>query len=60
MGLDPNRWFRNVELAALKSIGQETVRYVSNINKYYVIYRFTSEVTEAREKEMKQVEKNAS
>jgi membrane-bound lytic murein transglycosylase MltF len=60
MGLDPNRWFRNVELATLKSVGQETVRYVSNINKYYVIYRFTSEVTETRKKEMKQVEKNAS
>jgi membrane-bound lytic murein transglycosylase MltF len=38
MGLDPNRWFRNVEMAALKKIGQETVRYVSNINKYYIIY----------------------
>lgn len=39
MGLDPNRWFRNVELAALRVIGQETVRYVSNINKYYVLYQ---------------------
>lgn len=38
MGLDANKWFRNVELAALRSIGQETVRYVSNINKYYVLY----------------------
>ena len=38
MGLDPNRWFRNVELAVLKSIGRETVRYVSNINKYYILY----------------------
>jgi membrane-bound lytic murein transglycosylase MltF len=39
MGLNPNRWFRNVEMAALKSIGHETVRYVSNINKYYIVYR---------------------
>ncbi|MFN2343176.1 MAG: transglycosylase SLT domain-containing protein, partial [Desulfonatronovibrio sp.] len=38
-GLDPDRWFRNVELAALRNIGQETVRYVSNINKYYVLYQ---------------------
>ncbi|WP_083254733.1 lytic transglycosylase F [Desulfoplanes formicivorans] len=38
MGLDPNRWFRNVELAVLKTIGRETVRYVSNINKYYILY----------------------
>jgi membrane-bound lytic murein transglycosylase MltF len=41
MGLNPNRWFRNVEMAALKSIGQETVRYVSNINKYYIIYKLS-------------------
>lgn len=39
MGYDPNRWFRNVELATLKLVGQETVRYVSNINKYYITYR---------------------
>ncbi len=39
MGLDPDRWFRNVELAVLKLVGRETVRYVSNINKYYLIYR---------------------
>jgi membrane-bound lytic murein transglycosylase MltF len=57
MGLDPNRWFRNVELATLKMVGQETVRYVSNINKYYVIYRFTSKVSETREKEMKEIGK---
>jgi membrane-bound lytic murein transglycosylase MltF len=39
MHLDPNRWFRNVELAVLQMVGQETVRYVSNINKYYIIYK---------------------
>ena len=39
MGLDPDRWFRNVETAALKVIGREPVQYVSNINKYYVIYK---------------------
>jgi membrane-bound lytic murein transglycosylase MltF len=38
MNLDPDKWFRNVELAVLRTVGQETVRYVSNINKYYVIY----------------------
>ena len=35
-GLDPNRWFRNVELVAAEKIGQETVTYVANIYKYYV------------------------
>ena len=38
MGLDPNHWFRNVELAVLRLTGQETVRYVSNINTYYFLY----------------------
>lgn len=55
MGLNPNRWFRHVELAALKMIGQETVRYVSNINKYYVIYMQASESLEARIKEKNQI-----
>ena len=59
MGLDPNSWFRNVELAALKMIGQETVRYVSNINKYYVIYDQASESFDAREKEKKVLETKA-
>jgi len=39
MNLAPNRWFRNVELIVLQMVGQETVNYVSNINKYYVIYK---------------------
>jgi membrane-bound lytic murein transglycosylase MltF len=42
-GLDPNRWFGNVELVVAKDVGQETVRYVSNIYKYYVAYRLTLE-----------------
>ena len=39
MGLDPNIWFHNVEVAAAKKIGRETVQYVSNIYKYYIAYR---------------------
>jgi len=50
MDLDPDRWFRNVELAVLRIVGQETVQYVSNINKYYVIYKNALERREAREK----------
>lgn len=38
MGLDPNRWFDNVERVAQLKIGNETVQYVSNIFKYYVAY----------------------
>src|SRR5262245_39960788 len=35
-GLDPNKWFGNVELEVAKDIGQETVTYVDNIYKNYV------------------------
>ncbi|UCE82552.1 MAG: transporter substrate-binding domain-containing protein [Deltaproteobacteria bacterium] len=49
-GLNPNRWFRNVELATLQSVGREPVRYVSNINKYYVTYQLAEEKTDIREK----------
>ena len=38
MGLDPNIWFNNVEQAAARIVGQETVQYVGNIYKYYVAY----------------------
>lgn len=42
VGLDPNQWFGNVEAAAAKEIGTETVRYASNIAKYYVAYMLVS------------------
>jgi membrane-bound lytic murein transglycosylase MltF len=38
-GLDPNVWFRNVEVVVAHDVGQEPVRYVSNIYKYYLSYR---------------------
>ena len=59
MGLDATRWFRSVELAALKMIGQETVQYVSNINKYYVIYQHALASFIAKEKEVKVLEDKA-
>lgn len=49
MNLNPDQWFRNVELAVLRTVGQETVKYVSNINKYYVIYNNYLDVMERRE-----------
>jgi membrane-bound lytic murein transglycosylase MltF len=52
--LDPNVWFRNVEIVASKRIGRETVQYVSNIYKYYIAYRMlmnkAAEKAKAREK----------
>ncbi len=50
-GLNPNEWFGNVELEAAKDIGQETVRYVSNIYKYYISYKLILEQAEVRQKE---------
>jgi membrane-bound lytic murein transglycosylase MltF len=38
MGLDPNKWFRNVELALLDMRRPEPVKYVSDINQHYVSY----------------------
>ena len=38
MKLDPNKWFRNVELAMLELGYPEPVIYVSEINKYFVSY----------------------
>ena len=55
MGLDPNRWFYNVEVVAAKEIGRETVQYVSNIYKYYVAYRLVFANLEKKE----QLRKNA-
>lgn len=38
-GLDPNKWFQNVEIIAAKRIGRETAQYVRNIFKYYIAYK---------------------
>jgi membrane-bound lytic murein transglycosylase MltF len=48
-GLDPNKWFNNVELVAAKRIGRETVTYVSNIYKYYLAYQLMIQGTQARQ-----------
>ncbi len=37
-GIDPNRWFNNVEVVVAEKIGIETTTYVRNIYKYYVAY----------------------
>jgi membrane-bound lytic murein transglycosylase MltF len=46
--LDPNLWFNNVEQVAAARIGQETVRYVRNIYKYYVAYKLIEEADAAK------------
>lgn len=49
MGLDPNRWFNNVERVAQLKIGNETVQYVSNIFKYYVAYTLIKQQQQKKE-----------
>ena len=46
-GADPNKWFGNVELMVAESVGQTTVQYVSNINKYYIAYKLVVEQGES-------------
>lgn len=46
--LDRYRWFRNVKMATLRIVGQETVQYVSNINKDYVLFKLYEETEKLR------------
>ena len=47
-GLDPDKWFNNVELVVAERIGAETTTYVRNIYKYYVAYKLALEALEAQ------------
>ncbi len=46
-GLDPNKWFGNVELLVAQSVGQVTIQYLSNIYKYHVAYKLVVEQGES-------------
>jgi membrane-bound lytic murein transglycosylase MltF len=56
-GLDPDRWFNNVEIVTAEKIGIETTTYVRNIYKYYAAYRLAldaiGEQRQARERMQK-------
>ena len=54
-GLDPNKWFNNVEIVVAQQIGTETTTYVRNIYKYYVAYRLTLDAQEQATKARQQV-----
>jgi membrane-bound lytic murein transglycosylase MltF len=55
MNLDPNKWFFNVEHVARREIGQETVQYVSNINKYFIAYKSAEQMNEERSIQLKKM-----
>lgn len=54
-GLDPNKWFNNVEIVTAQKIGMETTTYVRNIYKYYVAYRLQLDTMEAAKKAREQM-----
>lgn len=56
MGLDPNKWFGNVEVAAARAISREPVIYVRNIYKYYVAYKLKEEARAERAQAVEAVE----
>jgi membrane-bound lytic murein transglycosylase MltF len=56
-GLDPDKWFNNVELVVAEKIGAETTTYVRNIYKYYVAYKLTLEAQEVQRKARESVKK---
>lgn len=48
-GLDPDVWFRNVDIVVSDKIGRETVTYVGNIYKYYIAYEMALERNKKKE-----------
>ena len=58
-GLDPNRWFGQVEMVTSRELGMEPVRYVRNILKYYVAYRQLFLRKQARSMAKEQMDRDA-
>jgi membrane-bound lytic murein transglycosylase MltF len=55
LGLDPNRWFGNVEIGMYRAVSGEPVTYVRNIYKYYITYRQLELVREKQEKALQRL-----
>jgi len=56
-GLDPDKWFNNVEIVVSEKIGIETTTYVRNIFKYYTADKLTLEAQQAQAKAREAVKK---
>jgi membrane-bound lytic murein transglycosylase MltF len=54
-GLDPDKWFNNVEIVTAEKIGIETTTYVRNIYKYYAAYKLQEEMLAQRKKAREQL-----
>ena len=60
MDLDPNKWFQNTEYAALRLVGQETVKYVTNIYKYYIAYSLSRDILGQRAEQLRALQESGS
>lgn len=56
-GLDPDKWFNNVEIVVAEKIGIETTTYVRNIFKYYAAYSLVQDMQATRARALKEVSK---
>jgi membrane-bound lytic murein transglycosylase MltF len=55
-GLDPDKWFNNVEIVVAEKIGMETTTYVRNIFKYYAAYKLATEASATARQAREQVQ----
>jgi membrane-bound lytic murein transglycosylase MltF len=56
-GLDPDKWFNNVEIVVAEKIGIETTTYVRNIYKYYAAYKLIIEAQAEKQKAINKIQK---
>jgi membrane-bound lytic murein transglycosylase MltF len=59
-GLDPDKWFNNVEIVTGELIGMETTAYVRNIFKYYVAYKLAVDAHESARRAREQAKSGKS
>uniref|UniRef100_UPI001367BCD9 transglycosylase SLT domain-containing protein n=1 Tax=Photobacterium lucens TaxID=2562949 RepID=UPI001367BCD9 len=52
-GYNPDIWFNNVEIVTRKHIGKQPIVYVTNINRYYIVYKQLMSLKKYREKGVK-------
>jgi membrane-bound lytic murein transglycosylase MltF len=58
-GLDPDKWFNNVEIVTAEKVGIEPTTYVRNIFKYYTAYKLMLDL-EATQKKAREAVKRSS
>lgn len=48
MGYDANVWFNHTEIGTMRQVSLEPVHYVRNINKYYLSFKISRAIQEAK------------